>query len=106
MARTATLTLRDVLSHLSYTRARKLLGPRGDALLRSGGQETIDIDGQVRMDAHNFTLDCGESVVTLRLSDAASGRIAFSCSTCAKPCEHVGAALSLILEEKLCLGLR
>ncbi len=105
MARTATLTLRDVLSHLSYTRARKLLGPHGVVLLRSGGQKTIDIDGQVRMDAHSLTLDCGESVVTLRLSDAASGRIDFSCSTCAKPCEHVGAALSLILEEKLALGL-
>jgi hypothetical protein len=105
MARTTALTLRDVLSHLSYARAKKLLGPRGDALLRRGGQETIDIDGQVRMDANSFTLDCGESIVTQRLSDAANGRIDFACSTCAIPCEHVGAALSLILEEKLALGL-
>lgn len=57
------------------------------------------------MDANSFTLDCGESTVTLRLSDAANGRIDFSCSTCTVPCEHVGAALSLILEEKLALRL-
>jgi len=105
MARTTTLTLRDILSHLSYTRAKKLLGPRGDALLRRGGQKTIDIDSQVRTDADSFTLDCGQSIVTLRLGAGSAGLIDFECSTCATPCEHVGAALSLILEEKLALGL-
>jgi superfamily II DNA or RNA helicase len=105
MARKVGLTLSDLLSHLSYAQARKLLGPRGQALLRKGGSSDIDIDAQVRMDRHSFMLNLGESVATLRLSDAASGRIQFSCTTCTQPCEHVGAALSLILEEKLSLGL-
>ncbi len=105
MARKTRLSLPDVLSHLSYAQARKLLGPRGQALLRKGGASAIDIDAQVRMDRHRFTLDLGEAVATLRLDDAANGRIQFSCTACATPCEHVGAALSLILEEKLSLGL-
>lgn len=105
MAWKVRLSLPDVLSHLSYAQARKLLGPRGQVLLRRGGSSDIDIDGQVRMDRNSFALDLGEAVATLRLSDAASGRIQFSCTACAQPCEHVGAALSLILEEKLSLGL-
>jgi hypothetical protein len=105
MARKIRLSLRDVLSHLSYPQARKLLGPRGQALLRRGGASSIDIDAQVRMDQDRFSLDLGRANVTLALSDAADGRITFSCSECAVPCEHVGAAFSLILEEKLALGL-
>lgn len=105
MARKIKLSLRDVLSHLSYSQARKLLGPRGQALMREGGSLPIDIDAQVRMDQDHFALDLGRANVTLALSDAADGRIDFSCSECTVPCEHVGAAFSLILEEKLALGL-
>ncbi len=105
MARKIKLSLRDVLSHLSYSQARKLLGPRGQALMREGGSLPIDIDAQVGMDQDHFALDLGRANVTLALSDAADGRIDFSCSECTVPCEHVGAAFSLILEEKLALGL-
>ncbi len=105
MARKSRLPLTDVLSHLSYAQARRHLGPRGQALLRTGGASAIDIDAQVRMDRHSFTLELDEAVATLRLDDAANDRIQFSCTACATPCEHVGAALSLILEEKLSLGL-
>ena len=83
MAQKTRLTLKDVLSHLSYAQARKMLGPRGQALLRRGGASSIDIDTQVRMDSHCFSLDLGRNVVTLRLSDAAAGRIDFSCTGCA-----------------------
>lgn len=41
----------------------------------------------------------------MRLSNERSGRIWFYCTACGAACEHVGAALSLILEEKLTLGL-
>jgi superfamily II DNA or RNA helicase len=105
MARTTRLSLPDVLSHLTYARARKLLGPRGQTLLRRGGAFAIDIGSQVRMDRRSFSLDLGDALVTLRLSDAADGRIQYSCTACGEPCEHVGAAFSLILEEKLSLGL-
>lgn len=33
-------TLKDVLSHLEYRTAVKLLGPRGVELLRKGGKST------------------------------------------------------------------
>lgn len=105
MERKKEFTLRDLLSHLSYTSARKLLGPSGARLLRQGGQQAIDIESQIVLDDERFTLDLGPSVVTLRTSDAHSGRIGFSCTTCETTCEHVGAAFSLILEEKLALGL-
>jgi superfamily II DNA or RNA helicase len=39
------------------------------------------------------------------VSPAARGRLAWHCDTCDIPCVHAGAAFSLILEEKLALGL-
>src|SRR5258708_19176281 len=40
-----------------------------------------------------------------RSSPAARNRLEWCCDSCDSPCEHVGAAFSLILEEKLALGL-
>ncbi|MFH2000389.1 MAG: DEAD/DEAH box helicase, partial [Planctomycetota bacterium] len=42
---------------------------------------------------------------TITLRDDARQRLGCSCTACPTPCEHVGAALSLILEEKTALGL-
>lgn len=53
------LTLRDVLSHFTYSGARKLLGPSGAKLLRKGGQRVIDIETQVTLDEERFTLELG-----------------------------------------------
>jgi superfamily II DNA or RNA helicase len=97
--------LRDVLSHLTYADVKKLLGPSCDKLLREGGLFEIDLDSQVTLDDWRLTLDLGKSTVTLRLSEERSGRIETSCTTCTAFCEHVGAAFSLVLEEKLALGL-
>ena len=41
----------------------------------------------------------------ITLDAGARHRLRCTCSGCSRPCEHVGAALSLILEEKLTLGL-
>jgi len=97
--------LRDVLSHLKYADVRKLLGPSCDRLLREGGLFEIDLESQVTLDIRGFTLDLGRSRATIRLSEERSGRIEASCTTCATGCEHIGAAFSLVLEEKLALGL-
>ena len=43
--------------------------------------------------------------MTLALNPAARNGLELRCDTCDAPCEHVGAAFSLILEEKLALGL-
>jgi hypothetical protein len=43
--------------------------------------------------------------VTITLMAEKRKRLNFSCTTCGPICEHIGAALSLILEEKTLLGL-
>jgi superfamily II DNA or RNA helicase len=97
--------LKDRLSHLTYATARKLLGPEGKELLRQGGRHEIDIDLQTNFGADSFLLSLGESLVSISEDGSAGSGLSVRCSTCGGRCEHMGAALSLILEEKLALGL-
>jgi len=99
------LTLFDRLSRLSFHSAAKLLGAEGSRLITAGGKYDIDIFTQVQFDRDRFRLTLGGAVVTLSLNPAARDRLEWRCNTCDVPCEHAGAAFSLILEEKLPLGL-
>ncbi len=99
------LTLRDRLSHLTYTGACKLLGPEGKKLILLGGKYEISIDEQVILNNTSFKLDLGETLVSISLDPMNNKHLKFECSTCDNMCEHLGAAFSLILEEKLALGL-
>src|SRR6516165_11032751 len=99
------LTLFDRLSRLSFPSAAKLLGAEGSRLITAGGKYDIDIFTQVQFDRDQFRLTLGGPVVTLSLNPAARDRLEWRCDTCDVPCEHAGAAFSLILEEKLALGL-
>lgn len=99
------INLKDKLSHLTFKQAGKLLGSQGEKLIISGGKWDIDLDEQVILKRDIFHLDLFEAGVTIRLDPANDQKIKISCSICTKPCEHQGAALSLILEEKLTLGL-
>lgn len=101
----AELTLFDRLSRLDFTRAAKWLGPNGDRLIIAGGKCDIDIATQVDFDRSRFRLAVDSATVTLVLNPAARDRLEWHCSACNVPCEHVGAAFSLILEEKVALGL-
>jgi len=47
----------------------------------------------------------GDATVTLSLKGEKPKFLHFACSECSEVCEHIGAAFSLILEEKLSLGL-
>ncbi len=98
-------SLRDKLSHLSLAQAVKLLGDRGQALINEGGRYEIDIDAQVRFSRSRFRLILGAAQVVIRLDPQRPRRLAVSCNRCQGACAHQGAALSLILEEKLALGL-
>jgi len=100
-----TITLKDRLSHLTYREACKLLGPGGERLIREGGQYHIDIDEQVTWENHLFKLNLGDAVVTFSLTPEMPKSLRFNCSECTTACDHLGAAFSLILEEKLSLGL-
>jgi len=99
------VNLKDKLSHLSFQEARKLLGPKGDHLIRQGGRYEIEIAAQVELDADRFRLRLNGSEVVIELDSSRSHRLNYRCSRCDMPCEHAGAAFSLILEEKLALGL-
>ena len=59
----------------------------------------------MRFGRDEFRLAVDHSTVTVAVSPAARGRLAWHCDTCDIPCVHAGAAFSLILEEKLALGL-
>jgi superfamily II DNA or RNA helicase len=98
-------TLKDRLSHLSFTQACKLLGPQGKALILEGGKFDINLPDQVALSENRFRLTLGNVRVDISLNSAKRKRIDLHCSACSGACEHQGAALSLILEEKLALGL-
>jgi hypothetical protein len=101
----AELTLFDRLSQLTFVRAVKLLGAKGSRLIAEGGKYDIDITTQIKFDRDRFRLALDGANVTLNLSPARRDRLEWRCDTCEVPCEHAGAAFSLILEEKLALGL-
>jgi hypothetical protein len=99
------ITLKDRLSRLTYRGACKLLGPEGERLIRQGGKYDIDIAEQVAWQGDLFKLNLGDALVTLSLTPEMPKRLRFNCTECARACEHLGAAFSLILDEKLALGL-
>jgi len=99
------ITLRDKLSHLSYSQACKLLGPEGKQLILEGGKYDINIFEQLSFNNEHFQLNLEDAQVSIRFDSRNKKRLNISCSVCPGACEHQGAALSLILEEKLTLGL-
>ena len=99
------ITLKDKLSHLSYVQACKLLGPQGKQLIMEGGKWEIDVHEQVTFNHESFNLKIDNAQVSVTLDPYKDQSLNVRCSVCSIACEHQGAALSLILEEKLTLGL-
>jgi hypothetical protein len=109
----ARLSLKDRLSRLTFAQACKILGPRGRQLIRqsaSGWDFNIveDVEWQANLFRLRFPvegLDRSRPTVTITLCDEAQDRLRVGCSACGQVCDHAAAALSLVLEEKLALGL-
>ncbi|MCH8252404.1 MAG: DEAD/DEAH box helicase [Planctomycetes bacterium] len=99
------LTLTDRLSRLSYPQACKLLGSDGRGLIQRGGAWEIDIDEHVYLRGDLFRLSLDDAVVTITTKADVPQRLRWNCTRCTSACEHVGAAFSLVLEEKMALGL-
>ena len=105
--------LADRLSRLAYPQACKLLGPQGKQLLAQGAKyNQIDVDRDVylRGDLFRLTLrgaahDGADVRVTISQMASRRDRLVWNCDLCGTACEHVGAAFSLILEDKYALGL-
>ncbi len=99
------LSLKDRLSRLNFTQACKLLGEEGRQLIQRGGKFEIDLEEQVYLEGNLFRVKFDDAVVTITLMAGARDRLHWNCTACQWPCEHAGAAFSLLLEEKSALGL-
>lgn len=101
----AQLTLRDRLSRLGFQQACKLLGNSGKELIHKGAGLEVDVDEHVYLGDDLFRVKFPDAVVTMTLMAEAPDRLRWNCTRCRTTCVHVGAAFSLVLEEKLALGL-
>ncbi|HUE73758.1 MAG TPA: DEAD/DEAH box helicase [Pirellulaceae bacterium] len=106
------LTLKDILSRLTFTEACKLLGDDGKKLIKGGSLWDIKIQEDVylgddlfRLTLHDTPNSGDRTIVTMTPMADARRRLHVHCSSCDVVCEHRGAALALVLEEKLTLGL-
>jgi hypothetical protein len=98
------LTLRDRLSRLTFVEAAKLLGAKGASLIRQGGKIEID-PGAVSLDERRLQVVLPDARVSIALTKTARARLGLECTSCSGPCAHLGAVVSMILEDKSLLGL-
>ena len=104
------LTLKDRLSRLTFTQACELLGGpiEGKKLLYAGGKIAVEnLEEQVYLagDLFRLSLPDEDIIVTITMRQDQVKRMLLNCDTCDAPCDHLGAALSLILDSKSSLGL-
>ena len=106
------LTLHDRLSRLTEVQAAKLLGPEGKQLLVEGARYDIDINEHVKLTKSRLRVtfpgqadDRRAAAVTVSLGDDRRNRLRIEATPRGAPDELKGAVLSLVLEEKLALGL-
>ncbi len=111
---TSHVTLRTRLARLNLAAVEKLLGDKASDLLRTGGCYLDDLDWNrdvyLRGDLFRLTIrdpevPGGTVRVTMTLRSDRSKRLVFNCDHCETVCDHIGAAFSLILEDKYALGL-
>ncbi len=84
------MNLQDILSHLSYREACKLLGPEAERLIRQGGRYEIDVGEQVTWGDNLLTVRVDGAAVTFSLTSERPKSLLFTCSRCTKACEHLG----------------
>lgn len=106
------LNLKDRLSRLTYVSTCQLLGEHGKQWLHEGGTfDDIDVERDVYLGNDLFRLNvkdfnvADDVVVTITLMASERNRLHWNCTTCEQTCKHVGAAFSLILDDKYTLGL-
>ena len=105
------ITFRDLLSHLNFETAAKLLGPDGRRLIMAGAKREIDIRKHVVMSEDSLQVTFPEAnsrqpiQAAVIFDNHSRDRLRFTCSECEEVCEHIGAMTSMILESKTPLGL-
>ena len=99
------LTLHNLLSRLDHRAAVKLLGAKGEELLRRGGKWDVALS-DVALQPGALVAYVGAAAVTVTQDPASRGQLRVRCGTCRSwGCTHAAATLSFVLEEKLALGL-
>jgi superfamily II DNA or RNA helicase len=100
------MTLLERLSRLTFKQAEKILGIKdAKKLILKGGKYPISIPDQVQYSSNVFRLTLDGTFVSIVEDDTAVNKMRLLCSDCETVCEHIGAAFSLILEEKTVLNL-
>lgn len=105
------LTFHDRMSHLTFHQACKLLAPWGRDLIQQGAKRDADLKEDVYLGGDLLRVkfaglgDEPAAIATLTLKSDEKDRLHWHCTACQEPCEHVGALLSTVLENKTALGL-
>lgn len=99
------LTLRDRLSRLSLMDAKKMLGVNGDKLILEGASYEIDPSEHVVFKEDYLSLKLPDAIVTLTASAQNRLGLGWNCTCGRGTCVHLGAAMSMVLEDKTALGL-
>ena len=106
------LSLKDRLSRLTFIDACRLLGWEGRELIQRNAnrwsihiQEDVFLGNDLLRVRFPSERNEGPVIVTITLMADARSRLHLRCDHCESNCDHLGAALSLVLEEKSALGL-
>lgn len=102
----------DRLARLTVHQAIQLLGDDGQQLVREARQFEIDIENDVYLGESLFRVlvpvgnsESDRVSVTIQMLSGRKRELKIQCDECETPCVHAGAAISVLLEDKLELGL-
>jgi len=95
---------KKLLSRMTLPKVKKILGSEADKLLRFGGVYEIKLEEDVELTSEKFKVKCNDWCVELIYNEMCKNKLEIKSSTTVLSPE-VGAVFSLILEEKLSLGL-
>jgi len=104
--------IRDRLGQLTYRAACRLMGDDGESRLRQGGRFEINVPEDVYLGGDTFRVTVADrelsppraNVTIVEMTNKPKG-LHLHCDRCDFRCDHVAAALGLVLDEKLTLGL-
>jgi superfamily II DNA or RNA helicase len=107
------VSFREQLSRLTFHQASRLLGDDGKELLTAGARKfELDPEHDVylggdlyRVRVPDRAVPGGKAIVVLTMISGKSHRLHLQCDQCACACEHAGAALHFLLDEKTFLDL-
>ncbi|MEX1040851.1 MAG: DEAD/DEAH box helicase [Pirellulaceae bacterium] len=110
-----TTSFLEQITRLTYHQACQLLGTEGAKLLTEGSkrfgddldpEESVYLGGDLmRVRVPDAEVNGGKAIVVLTQISGKKRALHLTCDQCEGPCEHAGAALDLLLKERMMLGL-